>query len=80
MKSKKFLSSESNQKLRSTPPGYSLSFEPTMKKIHEMVQALESDIGFWWPSWILLKKLKKHTQKTTGKFPRAPMHTANIWK
>ena len=26
-----------------------------MKQIHEAVQALESDIGFWWPSWILLK-------------------------
>ena len=30
-----------------------------MKLIHEGVQALESDIGFWRPSWILLKKLKK---------------------
>ena len=29
-----------------------------MKQIHEAVQALESDIGFWRPSWILLKKLK----------------------
>ena len=29
-----------------------------MKQIHKAVQALESDIGFWRPSWILLKKLK----------------------
>ena len=29
-----------------------------MKQIHEAVQALESDIGFWRPSWILLEKLK----------------------
>ena len=29
-----------------------------MKQIHEAVQALESDIRFWRPSWILLKKLK----------------------
>ena len=29
-----------------------------MKQIHEAVQALDSDIGFLRPSWILLKKLK----------------------
>ena len=29
-----------------------------MKQIHEAIQALESDIEFWWTSWILLKKLK----------------------
>ena len=29
-----------------------------MKQIHEAVHALESDIGFWQTSWILLKKLK----------------------
>ena len=29
-----------------------------MKQIHKAVQALESDIEFWRPSWILLKKLK----------------------
>ena len=29
-----------------------------MKQIHKAVQALESDIGFWRPLWILLKKLK----------------------
>ena len=28
-----------------------------MTQIHEAVQALESDMGFWRPSWILLKKL-----------------------
>ena len=32
--------------------------KPNMKQIHKAVQALESDIGFWRPSWILLKKLK----------------------
>ena len=26
--------------------------------MQEAVQALESDIGFWRPSWILLKKVK----------------------
>ena len=36
-----------------------------MKQIHKAVQALESDIGFWHPSRILLKK------KLPGKFPRA---------
>ena len=34
------------------------SFKPNMKQIHEAVQALESDIGFWRPSWILLEKLE----------------------
>ena len=29
-----------------------------MKQIYEAVQAPESDIEFWRPSWILLKKLK----------------------
>ena len=29
-----------------------------MKQIHEAVEAQDSDIGFWRPSWILLKKLK----------------------
>ena len=49
-----------------------------MKQIHEAVQALESDIGFWQPSWILLKKLKNDEKNLQGKFPRANMHTANI--
>ena len=35
-----------------------LSFKPNMKQIHKAVQALESDLGFWRSSWILLKKLK----------------------
>ena len=34
-----------------------------MRQIHEAVQALESDIGFWRPSWILLKKLKNSPKK-----------------
>ena len=45
------------------------SFEPNMKQIHKAVQALESDIGFWRPSWILLKKLKKRQKKITGQIP-----------
>ena len=32
--------------------------EPNMKQIDGAVQTLESDIGFWRPSVILLKKLK----------------------
>ena len=40
-----------------------------MKQIHEAVQALESDIGFWRPSWILLKKLK-NTQKIYRQIPQ----------
>ena len=63
----------------STHPGWGYSFEPNMKQIHKAVQALESDIGFWRPSWILLKKLK-NAKKFTGKFPRANMHTANTLK
>ena len=45
-----FLLSESDQKLISTCPGYGLCFKLNMKQIHEAVQAMESDIGFWWPS------------------------------
>ena len=37
-----------------------------MKQIHEAVQALESDIGFWRPSLILLKKLKKVFHNIVG--------------
>ena len=36
-----------------------------MKQIDEAVQALAYTIGFWLPSWILLKKLKKATTKIT---------------
>ena len=32
-------------------------------------QALESDIGFWRPSWILLKKLKNDKKNLQGIFP-----------
>ena len=35
-----------------------------MKQINEAVQALEIDIGFWRPFWILLKKLEN--VKKTG--------------
>ena len=34
------------------------SFKPNMKQIDETVQAVACAIGFWRPSWILLKKLK----------------------
>ena len=54
--------------------------KPNMKHIHKAVQALESDIGFWPPSWILLKKLENAETILQGKFPGANMHTANIWK
>ena len=49
-----------------------------MKQIHEAIQALESDIGFWWPSWIVLEKLKNAQKNLTSKLPRADMHTVNI--
>ena len=39
-----------------------------MKQIHKSVQALESDIGFWLPSWILLQKLKNAEKILQGKF------------
>ena len=45
--------------------------------MHKEVQALESDIGFWRPSWILLEELKNAEKNLQGKFPRANMHTAN---
>ena len=40
-----------------------------MKQIHEAVQALESDIGFWRPSWILLKKVK-NAEKNYRQIPQ----------
>ena len=48
-----------------------------MKQIHKAVQALETDIGFWRPSWILLKTLRNDEKNVQGKFSRASMHTAN---
>ena len=39
-----------------------------MKQIHKAVQALESDIGFWRPSWILLKKLKNAEKNYRANF------------
>ena len=47
-----------------------------MKQIHKAVQALESHIGFWRSSWILLKKLKNDEKNLQSKFARANMHTA----
>ena len=55
-----------------------LSIKLNMKQIHKAVQALESDIGFWRPSWILFNKLNNAEKILQGKFPRANMHTANI--
>ena len=40
-----------------------------MKQIDEAVQALESDIGFWQPSWILVKKLKNDKKIYQANFP-----------
>ena len=51
-----------------------------MKQIQEAIQALQSDIGFWRPSWILLKKLENAQKKLPGKLSRANMHTANIYQ
>ena len=51
-----------------------------MKQIHEAVQALENDMGFRQPSWILLEKLKNAKKKLPGKFSRENMHTANIFR
>ena len=39
-----------------------------MKQIHEAVQTLESDIGFWRPSWIFIKELKKRKKKLRANF------------
>ena len=63
------MSKRSHRKLFSAQPGQGLSFKPNMKQIDEAVQAPVCAIGFWQPSWILLKKLKN-----------AKKHTANIWK
>ena len=51
-----------------------------MKQIQEAIQALQGDIGFRRPSWILSKKLENAQKKLPGKFPRANMHTANIYQ
>ena len=39
-----------------------------MKQIQKAVQALESDIGFWQSSWILLKKLKNAPKNYRANF------------
>ena len=65
-KKNQFLLSESHQKLISTCAEWGLSFKLNMKQIHKAVHALENDIGFWRPSWILLKKLKIAEKKFTG--------------
>ena len=66
LKKSKFLLSDLHSKLISTCAGWGLSFKPSMKHFHKAVQALESDIGFWRPSWILFKKAEKLQKKITG--------------
>ena len=39
-----------------------------MKQIHKAIQALESNIGFWRPSWILLNKLKNAEKIVQGQY------------
>ena len=41
-----------------------------MKQIDKAVQALECAIGFWRPSWILLKKLRKRKKKFSRQIPQ----------
>ena len=41
-----------------------------MKQIDEAVQALACAIGFWRPTWILLKKLEKAKKKFTRQIPQ----------
>ena len=45
-----------------------IKVKQNIKQIQEAVQALESNIGFWWPSWILQKKLK-NAKKFIGLIP-----------
>ena len=51
-----------------------------MKQIDEAVQALAQALACAIGSWILLKKFKNVKKYLPGKFPRASMQTANIWK
>ena len=44
-----------------------------MKQIDEVVQALACAIGFWRPSWILLKKLKNAKKKFTRQIPQGQL-------
>ena len=46
-----------------------------MEQIHKAIQALESDIGFRRPSWILLNKLKNAEKNCTG-----PVCTLQIFR
>ena len=41
-----------------------------MKQIDEAVQAVACAIGFWRPSWILLKKLKNTNKTFTRQIPQ----------
>ena len=50
-----------------------------MKHIHEAAQALESDIGFWRPSWILLRKLKNTKKMYRANF-LGPICIQDIFK
>ena len=49
-----------------------------MKQIYEAVQAPESDIGFWRPYWILLKKLK-NVNKIYRENPLGPICILQIF-
>ena len=49
-----------------------------MKQIDEAVKALACAIGFWQPSWILLKKLK-NTQKKYQANSRGPVCILQIF-
>ena len=49
-----------------------------MKQIHEVVQAQECTIGFWRPSWILLKKLK-NVKKNIQANPLGPVCILQIF-
>ena len=53
------------QKQINRHPGYGLSFKPNMKQICESVKDLETDTGFWRPSWFV--KLQK---KITRQIPQ----------
>ena len=50
-----------------------------MKQIDEAVQALACAIGFWRPSWILLKKLKNAKKKIYQKNSPGPVCILQIF-
>ena len=62
--------------IRITPKAFQLTarirsfLKANMKQIDGEVQALACAIGFWRPSWILLKKLKNAKKKITRQIPQ----------